>query len=161
MKKLISVITLSFTLFCGSLFAESNSGCSAGDNLFIFEVTGAAIGFGFNEVVTYDHMFSENFGVGGGVALTEGLAGTVDGFVDFKLRKWNLGIGGGYSYATSSSSFLLRGVYHGNSWDWGKMKAGWTIGSDWHLYNGAGNDNIGAVLGLIPRFVLGVNAQLK
>ncbi|MDO4507758.1 MAG: hypothetical protein Q4B64_12510 [Spirochaetales bacterium] len=65
MKKIISVIALSFTLFCGSLFAESKSGCSAGDNLFIFEVTGA------------------------------------------------------------------------------------------------GSDNLGAVIGLLPRFVLGVNAQLK
>ena len=44
--------------------------------------------------------------------------------IDFKINKWNLGIGGGYAYLAGSTSFVLRGVYHGNSWDWDPMKAG-------------------------------------
>ena len=79
--------------------------------------------------------------------------------IDFKINKWNLGIGGGYAYLAGSTSFVLRGVYHGNSWEWDPMKAGWTIGTDWHTYSQDGS--ISAILAMLPRFVLGVNCQLK
>lgn len=97
MKKIISAIVFSFVVCCGSLFAESNgAGYKSGDNLFIFEATGCALGFGENQVVTFDHMVGDSFGIGGG----------------------------GYAYLAGSTSFVLRGVYHGNSWNWGPMKAG-------------------------------------
>ena len=44
--------------------------------------------------------------------------------IDFKINKWNLGIGFGYAYLAGSTFFLLRRVYHGNSRNSDPMKAG-------------------------------------
>ena len=175
MKKLFTVIFAVVALGTFGLFAEEaeSSKTESKKNLLTFEATAGVIGFGINEVVTYDYMFNNNFGIGAGVNASEGMVGTIDGFVDLKFKKWNFGVGGGYSYARSSSDFLLRAVYHGDSWNWGPFKAGMTLGTDWHMFNiGTGKNqeiqsqtentvnNILYIMGILPRFVLGINMQL-
>lgn len=159
MKKIIFAIVIALAMGCGTLTAkESDSIYKKGDKVITFEATGGILGFGLNEVVTFDFMRGETFGIGAGIAVSEGLVATIDGFLDIKLNKWNLGIGGGYNYQHKSQSFIFRAVHHGNEWDWGPMKAGLAIGCDWHLFSAEGS--FSTILGILPRFIIGVNCQL-
>lgn len=167
MKKLLALLCAVVALGTFGLFAEDAEVSETGSkkNLLTFEVTGGVVGFGINEVVTYNYMFSNKFGIGAGINASEGMVGTIDGFVDFKVGKWNFGIGGGYSYsfAESSSDFMVRAIHHGNSWDWGPFKAGLTLGTDWHMFSVSGGESqadIIKLLGIFPRFILGVNMEL-
>lgn len=164
MKKFITAVVCTLAMCCSSLFAEdNNSDYKAGDNVFIFEGTVGLLGFSVNEVVTFDHLFNETFGIGGGIALSEGVIGSIEGFLDLKVQKFNFGIGGGVNYAYGTPSILLRAVYHGNSWNWGKLKAGMTVGADWHIAkNNLDEEDVtlGDLLAPFPRFIIGINAQL-
>jgi len=160
MKKLLAVIAALFVIGGSTLFAQEEK--SVPKHLFIGEATVGAIGFGVNEVFTYDFNFTDFFGLGAGIQATEGMIGTINGFIDFRLAKWNLGLGGGYSYMNNSENFLVRAVYHGNSWNWGPLKAGMTLGTDWQLSSASGDGQAAALVGIItmvPRFIIGINVQ--
>lgn len=175
MKKIVAA-ALSLMLSCSVVFAaESNekeeaketssSSASSGfaENKITGEVYLAALGMSFNQAVTYDRMFSEKMGAGLGILVSESSWTDFGLFGDFKLEKWNFGLG--FTLNTNSDAdrvgYLMRAIYHGNSWQWGPGKAGMTLGFDWHCFGFEtdGNDMTG-LLYFLPRFVCGVNWQL-
>lgn len=154
-KKILAVL-LCMAAF-GTAFADDGSPvASSNANVLTLEGTVGVIGFGINEVVTYNRMLNSTVGLGAGLALGEGIVGDANLFFDVKVDKWNFGIGGGYSWETSGVSFMVRAIHHGESWNWGSGKGGLTLGTDWHFQSGS-SDDLGVLLAFIPRFIIGVN----
>lgn len=164
MKKILSVMAMLFVFGAATIFADPAT--DGKKHLLTCEATAGVIAVGVNEVATYDFMFTENFGIGGGIAVSEGIIGDVDAFLDVKVWKWNFGVGGGYDWGFNTGSILFRAVYHGNSWQWGPGKAGMTLGADWHLAymgdskNMTPGEGFTQIIHVIPRFVIGINWQL-
>lgn len=138
-------------------------------NIITIEATGGLAGFSVNEVITYDFMIKPKFGIGVGVAASQGLIKDINGFIDLKVWKWNFGAGAGYDFDYSDKSLIARAVYQGSRWKWGTADAGLTLGTDWHLsslskeYDDLGEFTLDVtknIIKIIPRFVLGINCKL-
>lgn len=167
MKKQLMVALAAFLLTSAFSFAKEPENSR---NVITIEATGGLIGLGVNEVITYDFMIKPKFGIGAGVAASQGLIKDINGFLDLKVWKWNFGVGAGYDLDYSSNSFIARAVYQGSRWKWGTADAGLTLGTDWHLsatpskeYDELGElalDVTKNIIKIIPRFVLGINCKL-
>lgn len=173
MKKVIAAV-LGLMLSCSMVFAaeadenkESSSSSASSDfakNKITGEVYLTALGFAFNQVVTYDRMFSERFGIGAGILASESSWSDIGLFGDIRFaKKWSAGIGATFNLNSDADSvgYLMRCVYHGDSWQWGPGKAGFVLGVEEHVFGAeVDGDGIGVILYVLPRFVFGVNWQL-
>lgn len=144
----------------------SSSSASSGfaSNKITGEVYLSALGMSFNQAVIYDRMFSESFGVGGGVLVSESSWTDFGVFGDIRFAtKWSAGLGMTFNLNSDADSvgYLMRCAYHGDSWQWGPGKAGFVLGADWHLFGFETDmDGIDVLLYILPRFMFGVNWQL-
>lgn len=165
MKKIIATM-LGLVLSCSVLFAaEENQGNSSGSSFFndgknkvTAEAYLSAPGVAFNQAVVYDRMFRENMGAGIGLIASESNYTDFGVFGDFKVNKWNFGMGLilNTNSDANTAGVLMRAGYHGNDWQWGPGKAGFLLGVDWHMTGGTDL----ALLYFLPRFMFGVNWQL-
>lgn len=164
MKKVFSIVLALLVAGSMSSFAKENS--SSGFHLITAEITGGAIAVGITESGTYNYMFNDTFGLGGGIAVSEGFNNDIVFYGDVKYLNWDFALGAGYEFGYVAPILYLKAAYQSYMWDWGVGKAGFTFGADWHFAfkNIEGyTDEYKAVyiISVIPRFIIGVNCKFE
>lgn len=164
MKKVFGMVLALLVACTMSSFAKGKS--SSGFHMITAEATGGAIAVGVTESGTYNYMFSDMFGVGGGIAISEGFNNNIVIFGDVKYLNWDFALGAGYEFSYVAPVLYLKAAYQNHLWDWGVGKAGLTIGADWHFAfkNVEGYPDVYKafyVISVIPRFIIGVNCKFE